>query len=124
MLKLGLIVLFGLCIYFYFAYGHNIVTEGEAYGFSIGMTKKKAYEAAKIQFAGKPRYMPDLLDKKGVLSASHTEVDYSASQFDQIESRDLWNFYFTVGYLNGLRLTFEDDKLVTIYRYKQIVEFP
>lgn len=127
MLKLGVVGLVGLCIvssYYLFGYGYKTVTEGQAYGFSIGMLKKQAYNAAKIQFAGKPRYMPNLLDKRGVLSSSHTLVDYSAYQYDQLESVDIWNFYFTKGNLNGLRLTFEDEKLVDIYRYKKIFGYP
>jgi len=95
MLKLGVVGLVGLCIV-----------------------------SSYYLFAGKPRYMPNLLDKRGVLSSSHTLVDYSAYQYDQLESVDIWNFYFTKGNLNGLRLTFEDEKLVDIYRYKKIFGYP
>jgi len=49
-----------------------MVTEGEAYGFSIGMTKEQTYAAAESQNAGKTVYMRNLLNDKGVHATSHT----------------------------------------------------
>jgi len=96
----------------------------EAYGFSIGMTKKQVYEAAKIQYENKTIYMLKLMDANGSDNTSHRQADFSAGQFDQIKSRDLWEFYFRKHFRNMLRLTFEDGKLAIIYRHRLFIEFP
>lgn len=127
MMKFGILLAVGLgvsALLIACVYGDKMVTEGEAYGFAIGMTKQKVYDVAKSKYEGKTIYMLDLLDNKGVRNTAHTEVDFSSDQFNQIESRDMWEFYFKKNFRNMLRLTFENEKLVSIYRHKKFTELP
>jgi len=88
------------------------------------MTKKQAYVAAESQYTGKTVYMLELLNADGVHATSHTQLDFSAYQFSQIESRDIWVIYYKEHFRNMLRLIFEDGKVTSIYRHRQVMEFP
>jgi len=126
-LKIIVLVIAVLCVaiflLFYFGTKHEIVTEGEAYGFSIGMTKKQAFAAAESQYAGKNVYMTGLLSNNVEYPKSHTQLDFTTFQFNQIEKRDIWTFYYKKNFNSILRLTFEDGKLANIYRGKGL-KFP
>ena len=127
MVKFGVIAIIGLCIgglLVACAIGDKMVTEGNAYGFSIGMTKKQVFDVAKSQYEGKMIYMLNLVDDKGVKNAAHVNLKFSEEQFLQIESRDMWEFYFKKTFRNMLRLTFENEELVSIYRHKKFTELP
>ena len=103
---------------------YETIESGEAYGFSIGMSKAEVFETAKQQYKRKKIYMLDLIDEYGEKSTSHVELVFSEQQYAEIKYRDIWKFYFKKHFRNTLSLYFEDDRLIEIYRHKQIMELP
>ena len=101
---------------------HEEIESGEAYGFSIGMSKAEVFETAKQQYKRKKIYMVDLIDEHGEKSTSHVELVFSEQQYAEIKYRDTWSFYFKKNFRNMLRFYFEDDRLVSMYRHKQLAE--
>ena len=101
---------------------HEKIESGEAYGFSIGMSKVEVFEKAKQQYKRKKIYMVDLIDEHGEKSTGHVELIFSDNQYEEIKDHEIWEFYFKKHFRNMLRFYFEDDRLVSMYRHKQLAE--
>ena len=103
---------------------YEAIESGEAYGFSIGMSKVEAFEQAKQQYKDKKIYMLDLVNGYNKKDGAHVELVFSEQQYAEIKDREIWSFYFKKHFRNMLRLYFEDDRLVRIYRSKKLMELP
>ena len=111
----------GILVMSLFFNHHEEIESGEAYGFSIGMSKVEVFETAKQQYKRKKIYMVDLIDEHGEKSTGHVELVFSEQQYAEIKYRDTWSFYFKKNFRNMIRLYFEDDRLVEIYRSKKLI---
>lgn len=103
---------------------HDSVDEGTKYGFTIGETKDDAHGSL---FEWRDKY-PELI------VITYTEVDgYAKKQFiklilefDELKNYNQWRVHLNgerVG-SNSIRLTFENDSLINIYRHRQYYELP
>lgn len=104
-----LVVVLGLYLY----HVDEFVTEGAAYGYSIGMDKREVFNRAS-----------ELYDRDYVKIAFAREVrvaQFDSSDWAGLKTLDLWNIYFSLP-LNSIRFEFEDGKLRRIYRNRRIIE--
>ena len=99
---------------------HDSVYEGSAYGFSIGASKRETYSAISrtdvhsIWLIYPERTSPGIEILKG------HEIT-----FDKLEKVNQWELTFgSESLLNSIRLVFQDNELVNIYRHRQAVELP
>lgn len=102
----------------------KVIKSAEGYGFSIGMSKSEVFGKSRQQYTGKSIYMLDLVNASGKKDKTHVELVFSEQQYAEISNRDVWEFYFKKHFRNMLRLTFEEDRLVKIYRHKKLTELP
>lgn len=97
------------------------VTEGEAFGFQIGMTKRQAFERASTLFSADEVTIADPINSQGV--GPRRRVSFGHSDWDVLVARDKWRFFFT-GPRDSLRLSFRGDLLIEIHRIRQKWEWP
>ena len=115
---LAIVVLIALPFVVYVATGiSKTITVGEAYGFRIGDSRQATYEKAQ-----------GLKDKKKIVEIHtwpegeyHQEISSKEKankdpQWIMIIDSEWWN--------NSILLTFKDDRLVKIYRHRQLWEMP
>lgn len=99
---------------------HDSVHSGSAYGFNIGASKIETYSVvADYDFHSIWLIYPDRVSPGIVILKSHQ------ISFDQLDKVDQWELTFgSESLLNSIRLVFQDNKLVNIYRHRQAVELP
>jgi len=95
---------------------------GEAYGFKIGDSKKQAYLKAREIYQGKIIFILYPTDKEGF--GPHKKFDFSEENYQLIVSREKWEFFFDDGFYDSLKLTFVNDRLSNIHRYRKPFELP
>ncbi len=96
------------------------VTEGQAYGFKIGESKLQSFARAKGQF--NDDFISTWKDLAGECAQANNEwllLPIAFSQACKIHLLNVnnWWFYFNGDYLDSIRLTFEGDQLIRIYRH-------
>lgn len=100
----------------------KIVTDGEAYGFTIGDSKQDTYKKAQIIFKDKKIFILYPLERGNF--GPHKKISMTDSEFLMINTHENWDFYFDEGFFDFIKLTFKDDKLVKIYRHRKRSELP
>lgn len=103
-------------------YTHDSIDTGEGYGFSIGDSKKEAFNKARKNFEGQV-YILSPINDQGF--GPHKQLSFSVDDYRMMVVRNQWEFYFDTGYRDLLRLSFsEEGDLIQIYRHKQAFELP
>ena len=121
---LGFIFLISYILIQFYWY-HDSVTTGSKYGYSIGSTKKQVYEIAKNNY-GKDQvsgiYIHDL---ENYIYIKGADVLFSKATFKAMNTSDFWVIdFFSYTNIDNISFTFEDDKLIEIYRQIQYSEVP
>lgn len=116
----GVVLLYAT--YLVATYIDDTVEKGEAYGFKIADSKEETYKRAKEVFKNKKVFILYPLDKQEY--GPHKKITFSAEDYQMIDSRDLWEFFFNEDFNDSLTLSFQDDSLVKIYRHRQNFELP
>ena len=108
--------------YLWLTYIDDTISSGEGYGFKIGETKEQVFERATMVFQGERMYVLNPLDKQGY--GVHEELEFISEDYNLLKNRNKWEFYYTKGYFDSIKLTFEKDKLVKIHRHRKKFELP
>lgn len=116
------IVMGTYAIYCWATYLDETITEGKAYGFTIGESKFEVFEEAKDSYQNKAVYILYPLDNNGF--GPHTKIYFQVEDYKLIEDRDIWTFYFDEGFFDLLKLKFENGKLTKIHRHRKHFELP
>ena len=116
------VVVVGYFVYLDFSYIDNKVLSGESYGFKIGDTQNETYRRTKNAFKSQTVFILFPLDKNGF--GPHKEFYFTKEEYDLLRQRKKWEFYFDSGFFDFLVLTFENEKLITIYRHRKKMELP
>jgi hypothetical protein len=116
------IVVFGYGVYLVSTYIDETITTGAAYGFSIGDDKTGAFDKAKTTYLDSEVYILHPLDKNGY--GPHKRMTFTADDFKLVGDRDQWKLFFDKGFFNSIELTFDQGKLVKVYRHRKYFELP
>lgn len=126
----------GYILYLWATYIDEAVDSGQAYGFSIGDTKRETFKKLPIAFEqlGSDRQQifievraGDVEAKRlGVSPGRHVMVKprLDAAGFDSISAHDQWAFYIGPSHRDFLRLSFCGENLCRIYRHRKYFELP
>ena len=99
------------------------VTEGAAYGFTIGATKADAFKLATTAFADGPLFIREARGRSGEPRiGQRVPLRLAPESFTLLEDQDVWEFFFDEGDPDYLRLTFESGQLAEIRRHRQYFE--
>ena len=95
----------------------EIITDGEAYGFTIAMTKPQAFQAAAKQFDGSDVFMMGI---GGGKNSWFTKLQFTENNLATLSQQDTWTFFFEKSFLDSLQLEFSAGKLQRIVRHQQL----
>ena len=120
----GIMIFIGLFRigYLWLTYIDDTITSGEGYGFNIGETKEQIFDKAIKIFQDENIYILNSLDGRGY--RSHEEFEFTSEDYELLKNRNKWEFYYAEGYFDSIKLTFEQDRLVEIYRHRKKFELP
>lgn len=114
------IILFNICN-FWLTYIDETIISGEGYGFAIGDSKQQVFGKANKLYQDKKLFILYPSDHQGL--GPHREFNFTEEEYELIKDRNLWDFHYPTGYfVDCIKLTFEQDKLVEIYRHRQKFE--
>ena len=100
-------------------YGSRTITEGEAYGFKIGQSRKQTYERAKVLLSRSK------IQEIHTWPESEFHHPFSDDDIEEAFRDPSWLIIVNTNWWNNtIRLDFVNDKLATIYRHRQIGELP
>ncbi len=107
--------------YLYATTIHDVVKEGEKYGFQIGMTKEEVWHQ-----------LPEMGEQAPIgYVFSRPRLEYGPLRFDaelkqRIFQEERWNLYYDDEWKwrDSIDLTFQNDILVEMYRHRQYWELP
>ncbi len=107
--------------YLYATTIHDVVKGGDKYGFQIGMTKEEVWHQ-----------LPEMGEQTPIgYVFSRPRLEYGPLRFDaefkqRIFQEERWGLYYDEDYKfsDGIKLTFQNDKLVEMYRHRQYWELP
>lgn len=140
-LALSLFCLVAVCVvaiggYLWSTYIDESVSEGSAYGFSIGQTKREAFGAASgaLRQANPGDTRIFVQDKVSGETASALGVPdgfvlmhetlLHESSYESFSERDRWTFFFSASFRDTLSVKFCGDAICKIYRHRQHFEIP
>lgn len=122
--------------YLRITYIDHEITDGEGYGFRIGMSKKEVYEAIpkyltslgkapEIYFI-KYELSEDLAQIVGDLAGSELLIQsrFLPNGFATLSNTDDWRIYFEIGYMDSISFKFCSELLCKIVRHRQEFEIP
>jgi hypothetical protein len=114
-----LIVSIGVAIWYFYFYD-NVVTSGEAYGFSIGDNKEKSVSTLREKYNDNnniiilsPGVRGDDVNKVKNISV----IDLS---MNEVIDKNVWQLRFNGEETDVLVLYFEGEKLVKMFRYRRL----
>jgi hypothetical protein len=108
--------------YRWLTYIDDAITSGDGYGFSIGDSKEQTFEKANNLYQNKKVFILYPVDHQGF--GPHREFKFTKDEYVLIKDCDFWKFYYSTGYFDLVTLTFEQNKLVRIYRHRKKFELP
>ena len=89
----------------------------------IGETKEQVFDKAANAFQNETIFVRYPIDERGF--GPHKEFNFTSPEFQLIEDRNTWKFYYDKGYFSDLlKLTFKEERLIKIYRHRQKFELP
>lgn len=108
---------------FKLTYIDDTITSGEGYGFIIGETKEQVFQkAAKIYQNEKILFLYPV-DEQGF--GLDKEIKFTSKEYQLVNDRNEWEFIFATDYFSDvIILTFENNRLIRIYRHRQKYELP
>lgn len=109
-------------LYLYITYIDNIVLEGSAYGYNIGDSKKDVYMRAKDIHERDSVYI--VYPKGSYGTDAFKKIIFSTDDAELFFKEHSWKFYYGITRKNFIELTFENNKLLSIYRRRQNFELP
>lgn len=124
----GVVAIIAICtilghiVYLWATYIDETATSGESYGFKIGETKEEVFRKTGDLFKDKKVYFLHPLGKNN--HGPHKELRYSSEDYEIIKERNKWDLYFTEGFFDSIKLTFEKDRLTEIHRHRKKFELP
>lgn len=136
-------LLLGICvggacvaIFLRVSYKNETVTEGGAFGLTIGQSKRQVFDNVGVAFqqlspTDTRIFMEVKVDEAlakalGMTSGQTAMVQthLESSVFGRLESQDNWRFYVNGSYFNSLSLTFCQERLCEIHRHRKFFELP
>ena len=104
----------------YFFFFDDVVTQGNAYGFSIGMDKQNAITVIKEEYSDIRNIiiLSPGIDKDSVNDVKN--INANAIVVSNIDGMNVWQLRFDGKETNVLVLFFEDSKLIKIARYRRL----
>ena len=135
MSMLLLVVVIVLAIgYLWITYTSITITEGSAYGVSIGMNKEDVYKEARKYIVSNASDRSVLFTELNVSSDDRTldlvsgkyllQFYYIPANYPHFEKQDKWTFFLEKNRTNSITFSFCDRKLCEIYRHRQYFELP
>lgn len=132
----GAIVVLAYGSFLWWTFVDDVVTEGSAYGLTIGDTKIETFNklpSGVLETMGSnAKVFIEIVVTDD--TTSHFGVDTGHSvlvqtylhdrSFDILNDRDSWEFFFDASFFDKLVLTFRDGRLVKISRQKKYFEGP
>jgi len=100
---------------------NETTTSGEAFGFTIGMSKEEAFYRAAELYSDDQASIADPINRDGV--GPRRLIEFTDDDLPILRARDQWRFYFE-GPRDSVRLRFENDALAEIHRHRQSWELP
>jgi len=110
-----------IAVYLYVTYIDETIFTGSGYEFSIGTTKGATFENVKEIFKNKSLYIIFPEDSYG--AGPFKEINYN-SDYLVFKEKNSWKFYYSNDAWDSIELTFENNKLLSIYRRRQRFELP
>ena len=117
-------------------YEDSVVTNGDAYGFMIGESKREVYRNAygKISSLNSGHTKLFIREEVDIDAASKyalkpqanfmVETSLNVAGFESFSKKNKWKIYFNASYYNFIEFEFRDDKLTRIYRHRKDFELP
>ena len=121
LLSMFMLIILGLVIFIYFSFYDKAVTSGTGFGYSIDMSKSDAFYRAKELYNDEKVYTLHLISSPG---SGPVEIKFTNEDYLKIMNHSKWVFYFDENLNDFLRLTFDNEKLVRIYRHNYLIELP
>ena len=110
--------------YLWATYISDVVISGEKYDFVIGQTKQQSYKNIATTIQKHPNlkiYIP-----YGPRVGDRMTIPYTEQNYDQAIKHNHWELLLEGDgkFFNIIRLSFESNALVQIYRHRQYFELP
>lgn len=118
----GFAVVLSVIGFMWATYIDVLVESGSAYGFGIGDTKRQAYLKLQSEYSDQDMWMMHPVNEQGL--GPFVSLGHGQPPYDSLVSRELWAVHFGKSHWNVLRLSFQGDRLVKIFRHRQYFEFP
>lgn len=132
----AIVLVLGWALYQYIYYIDETVTEGDAYGLTIGSTKRETYSNIGRVFQRISPDNPRVFILRQVSEETSTwalarpgrhlfvETPLEAGWFSELEHEDVWEFYIGPSFINSLTLKFCEERLCEIHRHRKAFELP
>lgn len=132
----AIIVVLGWVLYQYLYYIDETITEGEAYGLTVGSTKLETYSNIRRAFQKIDPDNPRVFMLRRVSQETSAwalarpgrhlfvETPLEEGWYSELEHENVWEFYVGPSFYNSLTLTFCEDRLCEIYRHRKAFELP
>ena len=108
--------------YLYTTYIDETILTGTGYGFNIGISKSDTFNNAKKIFEDKTVYIIYPEDAYG--AGPFKTISFNDKDKLILDSKNTWKIYYDTNVWDSIELTFESDKLLSIYRRRQNFELP
>ena len=120
---LFMVLIVGVFAYYALTYIDETVTENDAYGFYIGESKSETFKRARDLYSGQKTSILHPLNKYG--GGPYKQISFTDNEYGLLKDRNIWEIYFDDGgYSDVIKLTFDSNKLISIYRHRQHFELP
>lgn len=122
----GIVVLLivGYIAYLAATYIDESVTDGSAYGFEIGISKKQSFQNVRKLLDKYPNLV--IYYSYGNKAGDNETVQPIETEYTKIEVQDRWTLLLDGEdeFFNVIVLSFEENKLIKIYRHRKYFELP
>ena len=102
----------------------DVVTEGSAYGFTIGQSKEEVYREARRLYEGMEVYVSQIGVGKSVDYTYRNLFTFEEKDKSHYLGLDRWIFHFKYTRVNYIAFIFLDQKLVEIRMVDAFMELP
>ncbi|MGI9227243.1 MAG: hypothetical protein ACR2PU_00475 [Gammaproteobacteria bacterium] len=122
----GFVVLLfaGYIAYLAATYIDESVSAGSAYGFEIGLSKKQSFQSIRKQVEKYPNLV--IYYSYGNKAGDNETVRPVDNEYSKVEVQDRWTLLLDGEgeFFNVIKLSFDEDKLIRIYRHRKYFELP
>lgn len=117
-----ILIVFVYVSYLYISYIDETFLTGTGYGFKVGISKSDTFNKAKEQFKDKTVYIIYPENSSG--AGPFKKLSFDKQDKIIFTNKDTWKIYYGKNVWDSIELTFENDKLFSIYRRRQNFELP